>query len=181
MTASSISLLKDSASAADRLVELYWERAYRFAAMITRNDQESADIAQEALAKVLGQIGRFDPEQGNFESWLWRIVLNVARDAGRAAGRRQALLDRIRNYGGEMPEGDAEQLALQHLSDEQVLVAVRRLPKRPRTVIALRFGAHLTYREIGDHLGMSEAAALMSTRRALNALRKDIDLKEALT
>jgi RNA polymerase sigma-70 factor (ECF subfamily) len=181
MMASSISLLKDSTSAADRLVELYWERAYRFAAMITRNDQESADIAQEALAKVLGQIGKFDPDQGSFESWLWRIVLNVARDAGRAAGRRQALLDRIRHYRGEMSGGDAEQLALQHLSDEQVLVAVRRLPKRPRTVIALRFGAHLTYREIGDHLGMSEAAALMSTRRALDALRKDIDLKEALT
>ena len=54
MTASSISLLKDSTPLADRLVELYWERAYRFAVMITRNDQESADIAQEALTKVLG-------------------------------------------------------------------------------------------------------------------------------
>jgi DNA-directed RNA polymerase specialized sigma24 family protein len=48
-------------------------------------------------------------------------------------------------------------------------------------VIALRFGAHLTYREIGEHLGMTEAAALMATRRALSALRKEIESKEALT
>jgi len=68
MTASSISLLKDSTPVADRLVELYWERAYRFAAIITRNDQESADIAQEALTKVLSQIGKYDPDQGSFES-----------------------------------------------------------------------------------------------------------------
>lgn len=181
MTASSISLLTESTPGADGLVELYWERAYRFAAMITRNDQESADIAQEALTKVLGLIGRFDPDQGSFESWLWRIVLNVARDAGRAAGRRQALLERIQNFGIDLSVGDAEELALQHLSDEQVLVAVRRLPKRPRTVIAMRFGAHLTYREIGEQLGVSEAAALMTTRRALGALRRDIELKEALT
>ena len=122
-----------------------------------------------------------DPDQGSFESWLWRIVLNVARDAGRSAGRRQALLERIQNFGRDLSVGDAEELALQHLSDEQVLVAVRRLPKRPRTVIAMRFGAHLTYREIGEQLGVSEAAALMTTRRALGALRRDIELKEALT
>jgi RNA polymerase sigma-70 factor (ECF subfamily) len=165
---------------AGSLVEAYWERAYRFAAMVTRSDQESSDIAQEALLKVLRQLDRFDPEQGTFESWLWRIVLNVARDAGRAAGRRQALLDRIRALPLEEPGGDAETAALRHIDDEGLLTAVRGLPKRPRTVIALRFGAQLTYREIGEHLGVTEAAALMATRRALSALRKKIESKEGL-
>jgi RNA polymerase sigma factor (sigma-70 family) len=64
---------------AEHLLELYWERAYRFAAMITRNQHESADIAQEALLKVLRQLDRFDPDRGSFDSWLWRIVLNVAK------------------------------------------------------------------------------------------------------
>jgi RNA polymerase sigma-70 factor (ECF subfamily) len=162
------------------LVEAYWERAYRFAAMVTRSDQESADIAQEALLKVLRQLDRFDPEQGTFESWLWRIVLNVARDAGRAAGRQQALLDRLGAFPPEQVGGDVEEAALRHIDDEGLLTAVRRLPKRPRTVIALRFGAQLTYREIGDQLGVTEAAALMATRRALSALRKKIESKEGL-
>jgi DNA-directed RNA polymerase specialized sigma24 family protein len=43
-----------STNDAEDLLELYWERAYRFAAMITRNHHESADIAQEALLKVVG-------------------------------------------------------------------------------------------------------------------------------
>jgi hypothetical protein len=50
-----------STNDAEHLLELYWERAYRFAAMITRNQHESADIAQEALLKVLRQLDRFDP------------------------------------------------------------------------------------------------------------------------
>jgi RNA polymerase sigma-70 factor (ECF subfamily) len=163
----------------ERLLDLSWERAYRFAAMITHNRQESADIAQEALVKVLRQFDRFDPSRGTFESWLWRIVLNVARDAGRAAGRRQALLERLQGFGWTDPRINAEVLALQHISDERLLGAVHRLAKVPRTLIALRFGARLSYREIGEQMGMTEAAALMATRRALALLRKDIESKEA--
>ncbi len=162
------------------LVGLYWQRAYRFAAMITRNDQESADIAQEALLKVLCHLDRFDAKQGSFESWLWRIVLNAARDAGRAAGRRQSLLDRMRSLGRVAAASDAEALVLRRLDDDQLLRAVRRLAKQPRTVIALRFGAGLSYREIGQQIGMSEAAALMAARRALSILRREITSKESL-
>ncbi len=165
---------------AEQLLELYWERAYRFAAMITRNQHESADIAQEALLKVLRQLDRFDPGLGSFDSWLWRIVINVARDAGRAASRQQALMERLQRLGRIEEGPNAEVIALQHMSDERLLRAVHRLRKLPRTLIALRFGAHLSYREIGDQMGMTEAAALMATRRALALLRKDIELKEAL-
>jgi RNA polymerase sigma-70 factor (ECF subfamily) len=166
------------ASASD-LIDLYWDRAYRFAAMVTRNDLESADIAQEALLKALRHLNTFDPEQGTFESWLWQIVLNAARDAGRAAGRRQALLDRLKLHGRVTAEGDAEALALRRLDDDHLLSAVRRLPKQPRTVIALRFGAGLSYREMGRQLGVSEAAAVMATRRALATLRRYITSKES--
>lgn len=165
---------------ADRLVELYWERAYRFAAMVTRNQHESADIAQEALLKVLRRQDRFDPGRGTFDSWLWRIVLNVARDAGRAASRRQALLERLHVLGRAEQGPNAEEMALQHMNDERLLAAVHRLTKLPRTLVALRFGARLSYREIGDQMGMTEAAALMATRRALAFLRKDIESKETL-
>ena len=169
-----------STNDAEHLLELYWERAYRFAAMITRNQHESADIAQEALLKVLRQLDRFDPGRGSFDSWLWRIVLNVARDAGRAASRRQALLERLQSFGRIEEGPNAEVVALQHISDERLLGAVHGLDKLPRTLIALRFGAHLSYREIGEQMGMTEAAALMATRRALVFLRKNIELKEAL-
>jgi RNA polymerase sigma-70 factor (ECF subfamily) len=160
-----------------QLVELYWERAYRFAAMLTRNDQESRDVAQEALLRVLSHADRFDPARGPFETWLWTIVLNAARDAGRASGRRVALLDRLyRQHTHE--SGDLEDLTIRRLGDDELLAAVRHLPKRQRTMVALRFGADLSYREIGNQLGLSEAAALMAVRRALARLRRELQHKE---
>src|SRR5438270_8737717 len=106
MSAASPSTSELPTESVPRLAELYWERAYRFAAMITRNDQESHDVAQEALVRVLNQAESYDPARGSFEAWLWAIVLNAARDAGRASGRRLALLDRLHRRelrtGGEL-------------------------------------------------------------------------------
>jgi RNA polymerase sigma-70 factor, ECF subfamily len=179
MSASSRSIPELPTEAVPQLAELYWERAYRFAAMITRDDQESQDVAQEALVRVLNQAHNYDPARGSFEAWLWTIVLNTARDAGRASGRRIALLDRLHRHelrnGGQL-----EDLAIRRLRDADLLAAVRRLPKRPRTVVALRFGAGLSYREIGEQVGVSEAAALMAVRRALGRLRKELESTEAL-
>lgn len=155
----------------------YWPRAYRFAAMITRNDAEAADIAQEALLRAWHQAGTYDQSRGSFESWLWRIVLNTARDAGRAARRRHALWDRLRTlHSRTLP--DAEEIALQRIDDDILRAEICRLPRQPRTIIALRFGGHLSYREIGAQIGVSEAAALMATRRALATLRAQLKAKE---
>jgi RNA polymerase sigma factor (sigma-70 family) len=159
----------------DDLMKRYWHRAYRFSALITRNDQESADIAQEALLKAYRKAELFDPARGPFESWLWQIVLNVARDAGRAASRRRSLIERLGREHASRGGADAELLAIRRLSDQELVAAVRRLPKRSRTLIALRFGAELSFAEIGFQLGLSEAAAVMATRRALNVLRNLIE------
>ncbi|MGH7776560.1 MAG: RNA polymerase sigma factor [Candidatus Dormibacterales bacterium] len=148
-------------------VERCWERAYRFAAMVTRNGQDADDIAQEALLRAIRKLSRFDPSKGTFESWLWRIVLNVARDAGRASMRRASLLERLRREPGAERAEAAEAVVLARLTDTRLLEAVRGLRKKPRTLIALRFGARLSYKEIGAQLGISEGAAAQATRRAI--------------
>ncbi len=66
---------------------------------------------------------------------------------------------------------DVEARALAHLSDSEVLAAVRRLRPRERTVIALRFGADLDHASIGAAIGLSPNAARVAVRRALDRLR----------
>jgi RNA polymerase sigma-70 factor, ECF subfamily len=165
------------APATDELVARYWSRTHRFAAMVTRNDQDAADVAQEAMERVIRNADRYSAERGSFEGWLWRIVVNTARDAGRASTRRAALFDRLVGARRTEAAADTESLALQRISDQELLRAVRELKPRPRTVIALRFGAQLSYAEIAEQIGLTEAAAVMATRRALDALRKSLGEK----
>jgi RNA polymerase sigma-70 factor (ECF subfamily) len=158
---------------AEELCRIYAERVFRFAAMVAHGNAEAEDIAQEALLKAIRKLDTYDPRRGSVETWLWTIVIRTARDAGRAAGRRLALWERLTR----LPEAveSVESIVLDQLSDDQLLDAVRRLPSRDRTLIALRFGAGLDYAATGAAVGISAAAATMALRRALHTLRRRME------
>jgi RNA polymerase sigma-70 factor (ECF subfamily) len=152
----------------------YAHRVYRFAAMVATGDVEAADLAQDAMVRAIRNLGRFDASRGTVETWLWRIVVNTATDAGRASIRRRLLWERFRSQPtlGE----NVEDLALMRITAAELLAAVRRLRPRERSMIALRFGAGLSFAEVGAATSISPAAATMAIRRALDTLR--ILLKE---
>jgi RNA polymerase sigma-70 factor (ECF subfamily) len=160
----------------EALVQEYVEPVHRFAALLCRSPAEREDIAQEALIRALRSRHRYDPARGEFAAWLWRITLNVARDRGRAAGRARALWERLADRGSPAEAESAETVALQRLEAADVVAAVHRLPARYRTLIALRFGGMLSYRQMADVLGISEGAATQAVRRALHALRADLEV-----
>lgn len=160
---------------AERLCYEYAHRVYRFAAMVARGDVEADDLAQEALIRAIRKLDRFDPQRGTIEAWLWRIVVNTARDAGRMAGRRRALWARLTEDRLAAPS--TESVALDRLTDTELVRAVRGLPARDRALIALRFGADLDYAAVGRPLGLSAAAATMALRRAMAKLRIELEEK----
>ena len=158
---------------AEELCRNYGERVFRFAAMVARADAEAEDIAQEALLKAIRRLDAYDPRRGSMETWLWRIVVNTARDAGRPAGRRVALWERLRRLPEETES--VESIVVKRLSDAQLLSGVRSLPPRDRTLIALRFGAGLDHAATGSAVGISSGAATMAVRRALRKLRNRLE------
>jgi RNA polymerase sigma-70 factor (ECF subfamily) len=155
------------------------QRVFRFARMLCHNPTDSEDLAQEALLKAMRNLHRFDPNRGSFDTWLWTIVMNVARDAGRASTRAETLWERIASGRlSEVPEDEVETLALRRLSDAQLLDEVTGLPRRYRSLIALRFGGDLTYDEIAQLLHENPAALRQAMRRALKALRTRLEEKD---
>jgi RNA polymerase sigma-70 factor (ECF subfamily) len=154
----------------EALARGYAHRVYRYACLVYRSRVDSEDLAQEALLKAMRSLDQFDPARGSLESWLWRIVVNVARDGGRASTRAEALWERIVLHFTAATE-DVESIALRRISDAQLLEEVNRLPRRSRSLIALRFGGDLSYEEIGELLHENPAALRQAIHRALKALR----------
>jgi RNA polymerase sigma factor (sigma-70 family) len=157
---------------ADELCERYADRVYRFAAMVSSGG-DAMDLAQAALEHAIRGLPRMDPDRGDIEGWLYRIVVNAARDAGRVARRQQALLDRARTLMVRPPAPSSGPPA--GVADAELLNAIRQLAPRERAVIALRFGADLDHAAVGRALGISPAAAGMATRRAIAALRTRLE------
>lgn len=156
----------------DELCARYTDRVYRFAVLLARSPEDAEDLAQSALERAIRALPRTDIHPGSVEGWLWRIVVNAARDAGRAARRRQLLLAR---FAGYLAPDASEPSVSETIRDDELLGAVRHLSKRQRTLIALRFGADLDYRSTGAALGISPQAARLATRRALLVLRKRLE------
>ncbi len=153
----------------EELCRRYSGRVHRFALIVSGDHVDAEDLAQTALVRALRALPRFEPERGDLEAWLWRIVVNVARDAGRAARRRQNLVERLASLrDSRSPPPDDIPTGI---SDDRLLAAVRQLTPLQRSVVALRFGADLDHAAVGRALGISRAAASAAAHRAVIALR----------
>jgi RNA polymerase sigma-70 factor (ECF subfamily) len=153
---------------AETLCRISARRVFKFAQMISTSTGDAEDLAQDALERAIRGLKSFDPAKGDLDAWLWRIVVNAGRDAGRIARRERIVFERLTSL---WPVDQKVVEVADGLSGDELLAAVRVLSPRHRAVIALRYGADLDYRHVGLALGISEAAALMTTRRALSNLR----------
>ena len=128
------------------------------AAAIAGDDESGRDAVQEAFAKALRKRRRFRGE-GNLEAWVWRIVVNAARDAGR---RRRRIAE------AASVEARAEELGL----------PLELLTGRQREVLFLHYYADLDYTTIAHALGISSGtvgATLSAARQTLRgALMKEV-------
>jgi RNA polymerase sigma-70 factor (ECF subfamily) len=153
---------------AEMLCRSYAKRVFKFAQLISSSSGDAEDLAQNALERAIRGLKTYDSNKGDLEGWLWRIVVNAGRDAGRIARRERLAFERLAE---RWPVGQRVIEISDGFASDELLEAVRALSQRHRSVIALRYGADLDYRHVGLALGISEAAALMTTRRALSNLR----------
>lgn len=153
---------------------------HRFAVVASPRGIEPEDLAQEAMVRVLERVDHFDARRGSFAAWMWRIVLNLARDADRGARRTDALVGRLAARDNGAATGrSAESIALDQLRDQDLILAVRGLPGRYRGLIGLRYGAGLSSAEIADLRGTTRMAVVKAIRRALDRLRAELTEREA--
>jgi RNA polymerase sigma-70 factor, ECF subfamily len=144
------------------LEALYRERLPEFtrvATAITGDPDTGRDAVQDAFAKALRKRRRFRGD-GRLEAWVWRIVVNAARDAGRR---------RRRNVAEPPPvEARADELGL----------PLELLTERQREVLFLHYYADLDYTTIAHALEVSSGtvgATLSAARQTLReALTKEV-------
>ena len=160
----------------EELVATYLPRVRHFAVMVSPWGADPEDLAQQAMVRALERPERLQPGRGSFDAWLWRVVVNLARDAGRLSRRTELLVGRLAMHGGEgSSAASPETLALDQLRDQQLIDAVRRLPRRHRSLIALRYGAGLSAAQIAECLGTTRMTVAKTLRRALDRLRADLE------
>src|ERR1700694_697529 len=159
---------------AEELCRRYAPSVCRFAAMIATSSPDADDLAQDALLRAVRAVGSYDSAKGSPAAWLWRIVVNWARDPARRRERARGLIERLM-FAAPRESESVEATALANLRDADLHAQLRRLPHRDRMLIALRYGVGLETDEVAAAVGLSADSAGKAIRRALARLRARLE------
>ena len=143
---------------------------YRYTYGRIGNHQDAEDVTADIFADALNNLSRYR-ERGYFAAWLFRIARHRIADY-----HRQQLPDRLSavpNLTDSMPLL-ATQVAKRELQ-QQLRTTIADLPPAKRELIALRFAAGLSFREIGKVVGKREGAVKMALRRTLDQLSAELE------
>lgn len=140
--------------------EKYADELIRFASMLV-----GADAAEDVL--IAAVVRTFDsprwPEVADRRGYLYRAVLNEARDTVRATRRRAARERRTAS----------DEVVLIDLLGVEVVDAVRKLSLRQRAVVFLTYWGELSAAEVAAELGLGRRTVereLAAARRRLEVL-----------
>src|SRR5438067_1469084 len=112
-------------------------------------------------------------EMTQFRRWLYRIVLNLAREHHRRRARWRKLP--LRAEPGLDPEVEAER----RMGDAEMAEALRFLSPREREAIYLRFFQDAAYEDVAAIMRINESTSRVLVHRALDKLRDRLMRKEA--
>ena len=150
----------------EELVERTHRQVYTLAYRLVGDRQEAEDVAQEAYLRAYRSLRGFRGDS-RFETWMYRIVSNVAMTHLR---RRKRFGDLMVD---EREAPDPEVRPTDELVERDELKrALDALPVGQRTVVVLKDVYGLSCQEIGDQIGVSEGAVKVRLHRARRRLKE---------
>src|SRR5436190_4726126 len=172
--------VKGDESACADLVAAHQRTVFNLAFHLLGDRDEALDLSQEVFLRVFRTLSRFRG-QSAVRTWIYRIVVNQARNRQRWWRRRRRAdlvsLDDHIQHCGEI-EATSEVLPDRLLASKETAVriwaAMERLPFDQRTALVLREIDGLRYEEIAYSLDVAVGTVKSRLTRARQALREEL-------
>jgi RNA polymerase sigma-70 factor (ECF subfamily) len=137
-------------------------RVYSYAAYRIGEGAEAEDVTSETIERALRYRSSYDPAKGPPVSWLLGIA-------------RRCIADRPVPTGvSELHDAPAPDDQGSRVDAIAVRAIVARLPERDRELVALRYGADLTARQIAELLDVRTNAVEVALHRLHARLREEL-------
>lgn len=169
--------------ALEQLVISQQRYIYSIAMSIFHNNEDAEDLTQNAFIRLFRTIYQYNGDS-RFTTWLYRMVVNLARDELRARGRK---VPTITHGGGEDEDFDPvtiiedidmtrdPQAALAHKEMRHLLDnALAKLEPHFRLALTLYYFDDLKYTDIAEILGLPLNTVKSHIRRGKERLREII-------
>ncbi len=172
---------KGDKAAFDLLVLKYQSKVFAIVSRFIRDQDEVADVSQEAFIKAYRALANFRGES-QFYTWLYRIAVNTAKNYLVAKSRRPPAADvdvaDAEYYSGSeylKDLGTPESHLLRDELESLISKVIAELPEDLRTAVSLREYEGMSYEEIADIMD----CPVGTIRSRIFRARESIDKKVA--
>ena len=133
------------------------------------------DLTSRTFEKAWAARGRYRRDLAGFTTWLMAIARNVAIDHYRTRKVHAPLAFAEHVASADSPERDAERGE----DMDRLSQLLSELPEREREIVALKYGAEWSHRDIARHLRLSESNVGTILHRTIEVLRAGFPQGEA--
>lgn len=151
-----------------QLVARFGDRLGRYAMRMLGNAADAEEAVQDAFVRGYRSLGRCDPPE-QFGRWLFGILVNRCRTLGAQRARRERTVvpaeDVVRRAS---VDGAADRMAWR----ETLEWAMAQLSVERREAFVLKYVEELSYDEMSEVTGATNAALKMRVLRAREDLRR---------
>jgi RNA polymerase sigma-70 factor (sigma-E family) len=130
------------------------------------------DLVQEAFIRLARSAHRIRDEE-RAAAYLRSIVINLARDHN-----RRGLVSFRHRPPAALDAPSAEEHATETEGRQEVVEALRALPKRQRDCVALRYYLDLSIPDIAETLGVSTNSVKTHLQRGLRSMAQTLETKQ---
>ena len=154
----------------EKLYNVYFKKIYRFIYYRTSHKETAEDLTSLTFIKALEKISTFSQDLGTFSAWIFRIARNKTIDYYR--GKKTEIdIDQVWNLSSR--DNIEQDLDIKEKLKE-VAQYLDKVKPEHREIIIMRVWDGLSYKEISQITGKSEANCRMIFSRAIRNLRKEI-------
>lgn len=140
-----------------KLFKLYYGKMMAVCMRYANNYEEAQDMLNEGFMKIFANLDKY-ADQGSFEAWMKRVVVNTAIDYQR---KYKSLVQMV-NYE-VVPEVDIatfdENEAISKISTDELLSLIQQLPPTSRSVFNMYVFEDYSHAEIAQLLDMKEGTS----------------------
>jgi RNA polymerase sigma-70 factor (ECF subfamily) len=153
----------------ERLYAEHADSLFSFFAYRTGDRALADDLLADTFERVLRARRGFDARRGGERAWLYTIALNILRDHSR---RRRTEVRAVNEFAVGPRESATSGGLLAVEARQSLAAAMAGLEPEEVELIALRYGADLTLREVAEVTGAPISTVESRLKRALRILRE---------
>jgi RNA polymerase sigma-70 factor (ECF subfamily) len=159
-----------NAPAFEQLLELHYDTIYRFAYRWCGDQHNAQDITQLACIKLASSIKQYE-YQSSFTSWLYRLVINCAKDFYKSPTQRNQREESDQGLDHKIDSSltDANE---QRVYAQQILEHIDDLQEDLKDTLILVFGTGLSHQQAAHRLGVKESTVSWRIHEARKLLKK---------